>query len=97
MTYRLFIDDTRDPPDDTWVVCRTCSEAQAAIVDLGRPAFMSLDHDLGGTETVMEFLRWYAHNHYETGVPDYQVHSANPVGQLNIVAFLESWQRSLSM
>ena len=98
MTYKLYVDDLRSPPDDTWVVCRTSEEAKQTIRDDGMPSFMSLDHDLGGEDTIMLFLHWLADEFYDLGAPpDYQVHSANPIGQQNIVSFLESWKRSLSI
>jgi hypothetical protein len=33
----------------------------------------------------------------EQPIPDYIVHSANPVGAQNIIAFMESWKRSRSL
>lgn len=43
---KLFLDDIRNPPDDTWTVARTAEEAQRLLseqdVDMA-----SLDHDLG--------------------------------------------------
>lgn len=62
----------------------------------GLPTVMSLDHDLGESETVMEFLRWLADVAYDRGPPGFLVHSANPVGRDNIVAYLDSWARSIN-
>lgn len=95
MEFKLFIDDVREPPDDTWVLARNCSEAELLVDDLGMPTMMSLDHDLGDGESVMSFLKWLVDVHYEAGPPAYVVHSANPVGRDNIVAYMESWRRSL--
>lgn len=95
MTFKLFIDDVREPPDASWTLARCCSEAEMLVDDLGMPDVMSLDHDLGDGETVMMFLRWLVEVHYEQGPPTYSVHSANPMGRDNIVAYLESWRRSL--
>jgi hypothetical protein len=56
---KLFLDDNRDPPDDTWLVVRTADEAIAAIKGTmcsmhGRHCpdaepfeAMMFDHDLG--------------------------------------------------
>lgn len=47
-TIKLYLDDVRSPPDDTWTVVRTAEEAKALLDD---PTIdveaASLDHDLG--------------------------------------------------
>jgi hypothetical protein len=94
---RLFIDDIRDPEGD-WIVVRSSSEAVKWVEENGMPESMSLDHDLGGEDTVMVFLKKLYEFAEKKGVgpPPYKVHSANPVGSKNIVSFMESWRRSLS-
>lgn len=95
--YRLFIDDVRDPPEGEWVVVRSSSEALAYVKENGLPAFISFDHDLGGEDTTMVFLRKLVDTVWNGDdiPPEYTVHSANPVGSKNIVSFMESWKRSL--
>jgi hypothetical protein len=99
MTYKMFIDDLRTPPPGDWVVVRSSSEAIAYIQMNGMPAFISFDHDLGGDDTTMIFLKdlvdlvWNG----EDSPPAYEVHSANPVGSKNIVSFMESWKRSMGL
>lgn len=97
MTYKLYLDDLRDPPDDSWVVARSSDEAFIILNVKGLPDFMSLDHDLGGDDTTMVFLKNLAIIYSEGPVPDYQVHSANPVGRDNIIGFIESWRKSITM
>lgn len=95
--YKMFIDDIRQPPPGEWVVARSSNEALAYIQTNGMPAFISFDHDLGEDDTTMVFLRklvdfvWNG----DDFPPAYEVHSANPVGAKNIIAFMESWKRSL--
>lgn len=97
MTYKLFIDDIRNPPDETWIVVRSSVAALEYVQKNGMPEFISFDHDLGGDDTTMVFLRklvdvvWNGTD----SPPDYKVHSANPVGSINIVSFMESWKKSL--
>jgi hypothetical protein len=97
MGYKLFIDDERTPATDGWVIVRSSNEALTYIQNNGWPEFISFDHDLGGDDTTMVFLRklvdqvWNGDNL----PPDYMVHSANPVGSKNIVSFMESWKKSL--
>lgn len=104
MTYKLFIDDVREPTEggacwwkSDYIVARNVKEAIEIITEKGYPQHMSLDHDLGEDETVMEFLHWLAGNYYEEGPPDYVVHSANPIGRDNIIAFMNSWDKSLNL
>ncbi len=97
MTYKLFIDDERNPPDNTWIVTRSSSNALEYIRNNGMPNFISFDHDLGGDDTTMIFLKNLVDNVWNgtDSPPDYKVHSANPVGSLNIISFMESWKKSL--
>lgn len=95
--YRMFIDDIRDPPPGDWIVVRSTDEALAYVETNGMPAFISFDHDLGGDDTSMVFLRKLVNNLWNGNddPPDYTVHSANPVGKLNIISFMDSWKKSL--
>jgi len=100
MTYNLYLDDLRNPPADRdWLVCRSSQEALDRIVDIGMPSFISFDHDLGEDDTTMIFLRRLVNEVWDgqTVIPDYQIHSANPVGVENIRSFMESWKRSLML
>lgn len=49
MTYALFIDDERFPPDSghDWIIARDIDAVRAIISRSGMPAFVSFDHDLG--------------------------------------------------
>ena len=103
MRYALFIDDNRmlgDVPipdlQIPWTLARSSGEAKGIVLRRGIPAFISFDHDLGGDDTSMVFLKWFSALKLET-LPEYQVHSANPVGKENIISFMESWKRSLTL
>jgi hypothetical protein len=97
----LFLDDVRNVDDvypdlnhDWYKVARTTEEAKALVGEFGVPLFMSLDHDLGAEDTSLEFLKWLANErtiNWNEDVPDYKVHSANPVGAKNIISFMDSW------
>jgi len=64
MTYRLFIDDERDPidvkwgtwqeqalyRDSDWIVARNWFEVLELVVTYGFPSLISFDHDLGDGE-----------------------------------------------
>lgn len=73
-------------------------EALALVQDRGLPVFMSLDHDLGGEDTVMVFLKALADRwDGATPPPEFKVHSANPVGRENIISFMRSWHKAASL
>jgi len=64
MSYRLFIDDERNPIDvkwgtigerqlyreDEWLIARNWAEVLELIVSLGMPNMISFDHDLGNNQ-----------------------------------------------
>jgi hypothetical protein len=59
MTYKLFLDDVRSPPDHTWVLARTVRAAIEYVETYGVPCEMSLDHDLGeGEPDAPVFMQW---------------------------------------
>ena len=99
MTYKLFIDDERFPPEDGegWVIARSSTEAITTVLRLGVPDFISYDHDLGGSDTSMRFVRWLI-DVYLDGVilvfpTEYYVHSQNNVGRDNIIGLLNGFIR----
>jgi hypothetical protein len=69
MTYRLFLDDYRNPPTigSNWVVVRSCDEAKKYVIEHGLPEFWSFDHDLSErhycgdysqNNTGYDFVKW---------------------------------------
>lgn len=94
MTYKLFIDDERNSPDNTWVVVRSSDQAMDYIKNNGWPEFISFDHDLGGDDTTIVFLKKLINIWDNNKIPEYKVHSANPVGTKNIISFMKSWKKS---
>ena len=100
MTWNLYIDDIRFPPADReWIVCRSSQEALDRVAEMGMPQFISFDHDLGEEDTTMVFLCRMVNEVWD-GVsvpPDYQIHSANPVGAENIRSFMDSWRKSMGL
>lgn len=96
----LFLDDLRDPVNNEFTVCRTSQEAIDLLYSMGVPQVISFDHDLGGDDTSMVYI-----NHLINGVLDnrwtipsgfiYYIHSANPVGSVNIESKMSSFLRYL--
>jgi hypothetical protein len=95
--WKLFLDDERYPPTDTlrsnWRIARNVDDAIYYIRIYGRPDYMSLDHDLGyGKQTGMDFCKWLVNWSIDTGwtIPDFFIHSQNPVGAENMASYLVS-------
>lgn len=103
MTYKLFLDDERNPqdvtwvalPDGPWVVVRSLAEFVGHITEHGVPDFIAFDHDLGPDhyrqdyndgKTGMDCAKWLVVHCLGNGykLPDFVVHSMNPIGRANI-------------
>ena len=101
MTYKLFLDDERFPPDDgnVWLIARSSSEAIDTVIKQGTPDFISFDHDLGNDDTAMRFIWFLIESHIEGSLEsfptNYYVHSQNPVGVQNIKSLMNSYINTL--
>lgn len=100
--WKLWLDDQLDDPEtperhtpDRFLGARSTEEAQKLVTEHGMPWTMDLDHDLGETDRTMDFLKWLQERYPNGPVPHTRVHSRNPEGTLNILAFTNSWRRSL--
>lgn len=97
--WSLFLDDLRDqsyvPHRSNFVTARSTNEAVSLLVKYRMPEFISFDHDLGPGDRAMDFLKRMYELFPDGPVPEYQVHSSNPVGRENIISFMDSWKRSL--
>ncbi len=86
-----------------WHIVRSYNEFVAWIETHGLPDFISFDHDLGLPEipdmdeqngmTCAKWLVNYCLDH-ELPLPDYLVHSQNPVGKGNIEGMLEAFSKT---
>lgn len=97
MTYRLFIDDIRDPSSPDWVIARDSATAISIIEANGCPAEISFDHDLGGDDTAIPVVKRLVELDLDAAgayIPPhfhFTVHGANPVGRENIRALLAQY------
>lgn len=92
MTLKLWLDDIRNPPDNSWIVFR---EVDAMLRHLLRHAhIVSLDHDLGDNKpTGYNLLTWFEERVVVEGIskiPEIRIHSANPVGRQNMERVVQS-------
>src|ERR1700693_2273671 len=89
----LFLDDVRDPPVGA-TLCRSADEA-IRLIESGAVTRISFDHDLGtettGYDVAKRIEQLVAEGRID--LPDWQIHSANPVGRRNIEAAMQSAAR----
>jgi hypothetical protein len=76
---KLWVDDLRTPPDDTWTWAKTSTHAIHLLAPRRQVTIMSLDHDLGGDDTARAIVLFLCEH---GGWPnEVRVHTANPVGR----------------
>lgn len=97
MTYKLYLDDIRNPKARDFIVVRSFDAAVNYVNQHGFPNYVSLDHDLGDayTKTGYDFAKWLVSvDLVNNSMPDdfdFNVHSANPVGAKNIIEYFKSY------
>ena len=91
---KIWVDDIRTPPDDTW---RWCDDSWSALMELAVAQdtgqtieVMSLDHDLGGEDTSRPIVLWMCENDFWP--VEVRVHSANPVGREWLEGMIERYK-----
>lgn len=104
---KLWLDDLRTPPDDSWTWVKTPAEAYAAL-STGTVEIASLDHDLGIDPVLWEDYTTGKVSEDDAEMTGYQValwmaehdvwpteaiycHSANPVGVKNITGVVDRY------
>ena len=98
MTYKLFIDDLRDPITNDWKIARSSTEAKNIVTKFGIPNEIAFDHDLGSednpNDTSIIFIKWLIEQllDKELFLPvgfKFSVHSMNPIGAVNIKCLMK--------
>lgn len=94
----IYLDDLRNPSTQSdWVIIRTSADAVGYVRKFGCPDMISFDHDLGGDDTTMVFLKWLIDYDLDSNgkiIPEdfsYTIHSSNPCGRENIDGLLQSY------
>ena len=105
MSYRLFLDDIRtvsmvyaNASEQDFVIVRNFSDFKHTISEMGLPAFISFDNDLGedNDKNILpdgyHSAKWLV---YESGLDltelKFHVHSANPVAAEQIKGLLDNY------
>lgn len=94
---KIWLDDIRDAPDETWTVVRTLDRALLLLEGLHKTRgvefeAISFDHDIpdstNPTATSRPVLNWIIMNHYWP--KEIFVHSSNPPGAEWLIGTAES-------
>lgn len=96
---KLYLDDVRNPKSEGWTIVRNYEEFVKYIEKNGLPDEISFDHDLGeNIKTGYDCAKWLCEYCWGNGlpIPNFNVHSANPVGRDNIIQILQSFQKRLN-
>ncbi len=88
---KLWVDDVRPAPDETWTVARNSREAVAYLVR-NTVEVMSRDHDRGGEDTSRIIVLWLCYERTNRWPREVRVHSANPVGAAWLRGMIERSQ-----
>ena len=97
MRLKLWIDDIRTPPDETWDWVFTSDAAIAYMKTWQEDSIgewfvfdtISFDHDLGGDDTTRPVVIWMIENNIR--FRHYHVHSANPIGYEWLTGMIERY------
>lgn len=92
----LWLDDIRPAPAG-WAWIKNVDQAKVFFILTGVDK-ISLDHDLGeNLETGYDLLTWIekrvAEKKWAGPMPQFSIHSANPVGRKNMLAAIESIEK----
>lgn len=107
MTYKLFLDDIRFPPDydEDWIIARSMQDAIWIVEQRGAPVWIAFDHDLADEHYIIgqthektgyDFAKWFCDYVSDNDVElveefGYSVHSMNPVGAANIKHYMHNF------
>ncbi|WCM41597.1 hypothetical protein MG290_11655 [Flavobacterium sp. CBA20B-1] len=91
---KLYLDDLRPIPEG-FIGVRSYTEFVDYITQNGLPDFISFDHDLGLEESGFDCAKWLVNYCLDNRkkMPDFIVHSQNPVGKQNIKSLLNNFRK----
>lgn len=99
--FKLWIDDLRIPPNETWHWAKSVHEAKTHFIQLGglnkKPGIVSLDHDAGEYAFMggdyIEFLKWLEEKKYlneiDFGHITFHLHTMNVIGRQNMETIIK--------
>jgi Cyclic-phosphate processing Receiver domain len=103
--YSIFLDDERRPDQITWVklpntnweIAKNFDEFIELIKKFGIPKVVSFDHDLGKDKNGYDCAKYLFQYCLDKKIdlPEYHVHSLNPVGTVNIYSLLDQYKNAV--
>lgn len=87
---KIWLDDVREPPNNTYLHCKNIEEAKNAINFYeknysDKAIVLDLDHDLGENNLDgIKLLDWLEENKIVDNTYFFRIHSMNPVGKENM-------------
>jgi hypothetical protein len=98
--WKLFLDDERFPAknEENAIICRSSKEAIELCLEMKSfPNEIMFDHDLGGDDTSIRFIRWMIDmllddqsGNFKLPIDfKYSIHSQNPIGAANIKSYMD--------
>lgn len=97
---RIYLDDERNPRVEKFdFIVRSSKEFFDLVDTLHYVSYVSFDHDLGlDSEDGLACAKYLVEADLELGILaenfEFNVHSANPVGRDNIIAYMENYVRT---
>ena len=97
-------------PSEPWIIVRNYNEFVEYISKNGLPYFVTFDHDLSiedqnknpatmqfKEKTGMDCAKWLVEYCINNNLkfPDYEVHSMNVIGKMNIKSYIESFKNTI--
>jgi hypothetical protein len=102
VNYNIFLDDKRSPPNLNYLLVINYDDFVHCIKTNGLPKFISFDHDLGDINSEQEKTGydcavWLVNYCMDNGLelPNYYVHSQNPIGKEKINALFKNYIKQL--
>jgi len=91
---KIYLDDIRNPKSDGWIILRSYKDFVSWIELNGIPDLISFDHDMGDDETGYDAAKWLCNYCMQNHIPfpEWNIHSANPVGAENIKQLLTRFE-----
>lgn len=92
---KIWLDDLREKPDNSFTHLKTFEEFKNSLDTYGLPNYISFDHDLGLGKTGYDCAKYLVEYCLDNKLqlPEYNVHSQNPVGRENIEKLLENFNK----
>jgi hypothetical protein len=98
---KIWLDDVRPPPDDTWAWATCAKDFSAFFADF-KITEISFDHDIASEDYFGNEITGYHllcgiekefQNNPDFQLPKMQVHSANPVGRQRMQKVIDALER----